>query len=167
MVMKSTVFWNIMLCSLLKVNRCFRGIYHFHLQGRALLVSCFHTGFSLGLFFDHEDGGDIFLWNVGWSLAVYTALYPRINNSFAICLFQENVMNSLTGCNTDTNIFCRTCSLQLQCQRVSQAFTCRTRLHASPGVLLVKLFNPEDGGDVVLWNASFPLNYRTQKVYSL
>jgi hypothetical protein len=25
----------------------------------------FHTGFSLGIFFDPEDGGDIFLHNVG------------------------------------------------------------------------------------------------------
>jgi hypothetical protein len=49
-VMKSTVFWDIMPCSPLKVNQRFRGAYHLHLQGRrisrarnqwqALLVSC-------------------------------------------------------------------------------------------------------------------------------
>jgi hypothetical protein len=27
----------------------------------ALLATCFHAGFLLGLFFDHEDGGDMFL----------------------------------------------------------------------------------------------------------
>jgi hypothetical protein len=30
-----------------------------------LLATCFHAGFLLGLFFDPEDGDDIFLRNVG------------------------------------------------------------------------------------------------------
>jgi hypothetical protein len=34
MVMKSTIFWVIMLCSPLTVNRCFGGKYRLHLQGR-------------------------------------------------------------------------------------------------------------------------------------
>jgi hypothetical protein len=33
--------------------------------------------FLLGLFFDPEDGGDIFLRNVGEISTDYTALYPR------------------------------------------------------------------------------------------
>jgi hypothetical protein len=45
-VMKSTIFWNITSCS-------------------PLLATCFHAGFLLGLFFDPEDGGDMFLRNVG------------------------------------------------------------------------------------------------------
>jgi hypothetical protein len=31
--MKSTIFWDITQCNALKVNRCFGGIYRFHLQG--------------------------------------------------------------------------------------------------------------------------------------
>jgi hypothetical protein len=31
-VMKSTVFWDMMLCSPLKVNQLFGGTYHLHLQ---------------------------------------------------------------------------------------------------------------------------------------
>jgi hypothetical protein len=31
----------------------------------ALLATCFHAGFLLALFFDPEDGGDMFLRNVG------------------------------------------------------------------------------------------------------
>jgi hypothetical protein len=37
----------------------------------------FHAGFLLTLFFDPEDGGDMFLINVGWLSTDYTALYRR------------------------------------------------------------------------------------------
>jgi hypothetical protein len=36
-----------------------------------------HARFFLGLFFYPEDGGDIFLQNVIWLSADYTALYLR------------------------------------------------------------------------------------------
>jgi hypothetical protein len=42
-----------------------------------LLASCFHASFLRYLFFDPEDGGDMFLRNVGWHSTDYTALYPR------------------------------------------------------------------------------------------
>jgi hypothetical protein len=32
---------------------------------RALFATSFHASFMLGLFFDPEDGGDVFLRNVG------------------------------------------------------------------------------------------------------
>jgi hypothetical protein len=35
-VMKSIIFWDITLCSLLKVNGCFGGTYRFRLQGRRI-----------------------------------------------------------------------------------------------------------------------------------
>jgi hypothetical protein len=53
------VFWDITPCSPLKVNRRFGGTYRLHLQGRALLATCFHAGFLLGIFFDPEDGDDV------------------------------------------------------------------------------------------------------------
>jgi hypothetical protein len=34
----------------------------------------------LGLFFDSEDGGEMFLQNVGWLSKDCTALYPRKQN---------------------------------------------------------------------------------------
>jgi hypothetical protein len=46
-VMKSTISWDIMPCSLLNDT------------------TCFHAGFLLGLFFYLEDGGDMLLQNVG------------------------------------------------------------------------------------------------------
>jgi hypothetical protein len=30
----------------------------------AVLATCLHTGFLLGLFFDHEDGGNMVLQNI-------------------------------------------------------------------------------------------------------
>jgi hypothetical protein len=47
------------------------------LEPTALFSTCFHAGFSLGLFFDPENGGDMFLRNVGCPSTDYTALYPR------------------------------------------------------------------------------------------
>jgi hypothetical protein len=35
------------------------------------------AGFLLGVIFDPEDGGDIFLRNIGWLSTDYMALYPR------------------------------------------------------------------------------------------
>jgi hypothetical protein len=62
--MKSTIFWDITLCSPLRVNPC-------------LVATCFHAGFLLGLFFDPDSGGDMFLWNISWLSTDYTVLYPR------------------------------------------------------------------------------------------
>jgi hypothetical protein len=44
---------------------------------KALLTTSYHAGFLLGLIFETEDRGDIFLRNVGWLSTDYTALYPR------------------------------------------------------------------------------------------
>jgi hypothetical protein len=40
-VMKTSILWDIMLCSLLKVNRPFGGICRLHLQGRRISSACF------------------------------------------------------------------------------------------------------------------------------
>jgi hypothetical protein len=50
---KNTIFRDITSCSQLKVNGRFRGTFRFHLQG-----------FLLGIFFDPEDGSDMFRQNV-------------------------------------------------------------------------------------------------------
>jgi hypothetical protein len=46
-------FWDIAPCSQLKVKQ------------NLLLATCFHADYFLGLFFDPEDGGNMFLRNVG------------------------------------------------------------------------------------------------------
>jgi hypothetical protein len=43
----------------------------------AILSACFHVDVLFGLFFDYEDGGDMFLRNIGWHSTDYTALYPE------------------------------------------------------------------------------------------
>jgi hypothetical protein len=69
-VMNITIFWDITACGPLRVNRRFGTAYRLHLHGRkisraAVLATCFHAGFLLDIFFDPEDGGDMFLRNVG------------------------------------------------------------------------------------------------------
>jgi hypothetical protein len=49
-------------------------------QATSMFATCFHADFLLGLFFDPEDGGDMFLRNLCWLSTVYTALYPRWYN---------------------------------------------------------------------------------------
>jgi hypothetical protein len=39
-----------------------------------------YAAFLLDLFFNHEDGGDMFFRNVGWHSADYAALYPGRQN---------------------------------------------------------------------------------------
>jgi hypothetical protein len=68
-VMKSTIFWDMTLCSPLSLNRRFGGIYRLHFQ-----LACW---FCWTYFFDPEDGGDMFLRNVGYNSTDYTASYPR------------------------------------------------------------------------------------------
>jgi hypothetical protein len=69
-VMKNSVFWDITLCSLLKVKGRFGEIYRLHLQEprvnraryqrTAPLATRFHA-ILLGLFFNPVNGGNIFL----------------------------------------------------------------------------------------------------------
>jgi hypothetical protein len=50
-------------------------IWGSHSGGYACYI--FHAGFLLGLFFEPEDTGDLFLRNVGWLSTDSTVLYPR------------------------------------------------------------------------------------------
>jgi hypothetical protein len=70
-VMESSMFWDIMPCS-------------------PLLATCFCAGFLLGLSFDTEDGGYIFLKNFGWlSSGLHSVIFQKIElfNIFIVCCF--------------------------------------------------------------------------------
>jgi hypothetical protein len=70
---KNSIFWDITLCSLLKDNRRFRGTFRLNLQGRRInqTRNQLETGnqqnvasiiwIKEGLFFDPEDGSDMYL----------------------------------------------------------------------------------------------------------
>jgi hypothetical protein len=72
--LKSSNFWDITPCSLLKAIRRFEGACRL-----LALLAChmLHACFLLGLFFDPKDGYDMFLRNVAWLSTDYTTLYPR------------------------------------------------------------------------------------------
>jgi hypothetical protein len=59
--------------------------------------TCFHAGFLLNLFFDPEDGGYMFLRNVGWHSADYMALYPRRLYSSQPPLWKPQILRKV-GC---------------------------------------------------------------------
>jgi hypothetical protein len=64
--MNSTIFWDITLCSPLKVNRRFGKKYRLHLRAeQAEQDTSVKAGGTLLDLFYPEDGGDIFLRNVG------------------------------------------------------------------------------------------------------
>jgi hypothetical protein len=50
-------------------------------NGQSFAACLLHDGFLLSLIFDLEDGGDMFLRNVGRLSPEYKALYPRRLNS--------------------------------------------------------------------------------------
>jgi hypothetical protein len=54
-----------------------------------MFATCFHAGFLLGLLVDPDDGGDVFLRNVGWLSTGYIAFYPRRHNSSRYTRFAE------------------------------------------------------------------------------
>jgi hypothetical protein len=64
-IMKSTIFCDITPCSVSSVNGRFGETYRPP------------AGLLLNLFFDPEDGGDMFLQNVGCNSTDYTASYRR------------------------------------------------------------------------------------------
>jgi hypothetical protein len=52
----------------------------------------------LGLFFDYEDGGDMFLRNVGWLSTDHVALYPRRQNFSNIPVYWRQLAWSIPTC---------------------------------------------------------------------
>jgi hypothetical protein len=60
------VFWEIKQSNPLKANRRFgEHVASIFRVAEHLLAACFHAVIFFGLFFDHEEGGDMFLRNIG------------------------------------------------------------------------------------------------------
>jgi hypothetical protein len=64
MVMKISIFWDITPCSPLKVNRLFGGTGLLHLKGRRISQARNQHDAGSRLFFDPEDGSNMFIRNV-------------------------------------------------------------------------------------------------------
>jgi hypothetical protein len=62
------MFWDIIQCYPLKDNRHFASIFRIEVyakQQTSTANKLLHGGFLLGLFFDPEDGSDVFIRNAG------------------------------------------------------------------------------------------------------
>jgi hypothetical protein len=64
--MKNYVLYNVTPCGSLKTNQSFEGKLRLHLQGQSANLAChlLLSVFLLGLLFNLEDEGDMFLRNV-------------------------------------------------------------------------------------------------------
>jgi hypothetical protein len=80
---KSPIFWDITPCSPVKVNRSLSGTRRLHLQSSSTLC-LFHAGLLLGLLFNAEDGGDMFLRNIGWLSTNYNGIISQKTELFTI-----------------------------------------------------------------------------------
>jgi hypothetical protein len=86
--MKGIIFWDMMSCSLLSCNRHFGGTSppssgSKNNPSKKPAATWFHAGFLLCLFFKPEDGGNMFLRNVGRS-PNHTAIQHKRWYSFII-----------------------------------------------------------------------------------
>jgi hypothetical protein len=75
-VMESSVFWDIMPYSLLKVNQHFGGAYHKQSRAKHCLLpaSCWFFAWPI---LHPEDGGDMSLQNIGWCSVDYMGYTPE------------------------------------------------------------------------------------------
>jgi hypothetical protein len=67
----------------------------------ALLATYFHDGFLIGLFFDPEDGGNMFLPNVGWLSTLYM-LPPAF--TMVSCSAYSSTLKMETLCSSERSV---------------------------------------------------------------
>jgi hypothetical protein len=88
---KISISWDVMPCSSLKTNLRFEGTFHLHLQGRRITQG----RNQLELFFDPEDGANVFLRNVDLLSTNHTALCSRRENSSWQPLWEPQIPHDL------------------------------------------------------------------------
>jgi hypothetical protein len=84
---KSSILWYTTPYCPVKFYRHFKGLCRKQIAAYCML----HAGLLLGLLFDPEDGGDMFLRNVSWLSPGYKTFYPRKQNSLNLLfLFRDH-----------------------------------------------------------------------------
>jgi hypothetical protein len=107
-ILMSSAFLGVKSCSQLRVNRRLAGTCCLHLQGKRIgrarkqrdskwqattsLATRFHAGFLLGLFFDLENGSNMFFRNVGLLSTYYSVLCLKRKNSSQPSLWETQIL---------------------------------------------------------------------------
>jgi hypothetical protein len=96
--MMGTIFWDITPCNPLKADQRFGGTDRLHLQGQRISRARYQReskcqaepGAILGLFFDPEDSGDIFLQNIG---SLFNGLHSIISQKIVLFLIVPHILD--------------------------------------------------------------------------
>jgi hypothetical protein len=107
-LMNNSVFWDITLCSLLKIS-CFRGTFLLHLQGqrRALLASYFMLlsclAYSLTLMMEEKRSPERFV-DFQWTTWHYIPEGRTLQNVIILIYISLLNQNMFTGCSCINHI---------------------------------------------------------------
>jgi hypothetical protein len=136
---------NIIPCSPLKANCLFGGTCRLHLQVRRINQArnqrwSFRAGFLLCLYFVPENGGYMFLWNVGW---LSTADWTLHNHRLTTWIPTSKISMAMSIFSLNLDLMCSKYKNELWYSFHSSAL-CYRGFHSIPGKFKGILFSPDN-----------------------
>jgi hypothetical protein len=160
LVIKTSIFWDIMPCSQWQLKLSVERTWSLQLQGwrisperNTIAYYLRHADFLLGLFYDREDGGDMFLRNIDWISKDFSSLYTR-RQTPSCCIYVEGTLNlhRRVKLNSAKNSFLELCELE-------QSATFNCSCDTTDRSIWFSNFEEEDrepGSAVAAWFAQKP-----------